>query len=238
MDSIQNVLFLDIETVPMVENFSQLSDEMQRYWTEKVNKLYPTQNEVPIAQTYRNRAAIYAEYGKIICISVGYIRQKEGSSRLRIKSFADDDEKQLLEAFKTLLNRFFKTKQERFCGHNIKEFDIPYICRRMLINNIALPPSLCFAHKKPWEIPLLDTMDYWKFGDYKSYTSLKLLTEVLGVPSPKDDIDGSMVANVYYEENNLMRIATYCEKDVVATVQVWLRLNGYPLVEQNHIEFT
>lgn len=233
---IQNILFLDIETVPLVKDIGELSDNMRRYWADKARKLYPA-HEVSIEESYQKRAAIYAEFGKIVCISVGYIRTKNDLPTLRIKSFADDDEKKLLDEFKSMLGLFFKSHSQRFCGHNIKEFDIPYICRRMLINGLSLPPSLCFANKKPWEIPLLDTMDYWKFGDYKSYTSLKLLTEVFSIPTPKDDIDGSMVAKVYYEENNLSRITKYCEKDVVATVQVWLRLNGQPLIEKEAIEF-
>ncbi|PIF02410.1 MAG: 3'-5' exonuclease, partial [Paludibacter sp.] len=156
---------------------------------------------------------------------------------LKIKSFANDDEVVLLNEFKSLVINFMTTSYHHFCGHNIKEFDMPYIGRRMLINGIELPPQLQFQNKKPWEMPLLDTMSFWKFGDYKNYTSLKLLAEVLGVPTPKDDIDGSMVADVYYNENNLQRIAIYCQKDVIATVQVWRRLNSKLLIKTEHIEF-
>ncbi len=233
-----NILFLDIETVPLQPKLDGLSENLQKYWKEKSERLGHNSDEISDDDFFRQRAAIYSEFGKIVCISVGILYKKSDNTEcLKIKSFANDDEAVLLNQFKALVLNFMTTSYHRFCGHNIKEFDMPYIGRRMLINGIELPPQLQFQNKKPWEMPLLDTMDFWKFGDYKNYTSLKLLAEVLGIPTPKDDIDGSMVADVYYNENNLQRIATYCQKDVVATVQVWRKLNSQSLIEMENIEF-
>ncbi len=232
----EDILFLDIETIPLAENLNLLSDDLKKYWLEKAQKIGQEKSELNDEDFFRERGAIFSEFGKIVCISVGILfKNEKGEQSLKIKSFANDDEKIILEDFKQLVEKFFTTSHHTFCGHNIKEFDIPYICRRMIINGIKLPKQLQFQNKKPWEMQLLDTMDFWRFGDYKRYTSLKLLAAVLNVPTPKDDIDGSQVATVYYNENNLQRIVTYCEKDVVATVQVWLRLNSKPIVAKENI---
>ncbi len=181
-------------------------------------------------------AGIYSEFGKIVCISVGFIFFKEKHMHFRTKSFAGDDEKQLLIDFVALIKKFCSTKDHTVCGHNIKEFDVPYMCRRMLIHGLALPPLFQISGKKPWEINFIDTLELWKFGDYKNYTSLKLLTAVFGIPTPKDDIDGSQVAQVYYQEKNIQRIAQYCQKDVLATAQVFLRINGMDTIKEENIE--
>ncbi|PIF01816.1 MAG: 3'-5' exonuclease [Paludibacter sp.] len=232
----EDILFLDIETIPLAEKLDLLSDDLRKYWLEKAQKIGQEQSELNDEDFFRERGAIFSEFGKIVCISVGVLfKNEKGEQALKIKSFANDDEKIILENFKQLVEKFFTTLHHTFCGHNIKEFDIPYICRRMIINGIKLPKQLQFQNKKPWEMQLLDTMDFWRFGDYKRYTSLKLLTAVLNIPTPKDDIDGSQVAMVYYNEKNLQRIVTYCEKDVVATVQVWLRLNSKPIIAKENI---
>ena len=238
---LQQIMFIDIETVPQTEYFSQLSQELQWLWEDKyllLKKRLPEKYEdaMEAAEGYESSAGIYAEFGKIICISVGFIYFKGNEMFFRAKSFASDDEKQLLTDFSALIQTFFKTPEHTFCGHNIKEFDIPYICRRMLVNGLPLPKALQIHSKKPWELNFVDTLDYWKFGDYKNYTSLKLLTAIFGIPSPKDDIDGSQVANVYYKEKDLRRIAVYCQKDVVATAQVWLKMNGLDMIKQENIQ--
>ncbi|GHV46540.1 3'-5' exonuclease [Bacteroidia bacterium] len=215
--------------------------EMLHCWDDKFAQLAARQPdkfaEKTAVQSFEESAGIYSEFGKIVCISVGFIFEKDKKTAFRVRSFADKDEKRILTDFKNLLQNFCKTTAHTLCGHNIKEFDVPYICRRMIINSIALPKILQIAGKKPWELPFWDTLDMWKFGDLKNYTSLKLLTAVLGIPTPKDDIDGSMVASVFYRENDLQRIATYCQKDVVATAQVFLRLNGFETLENDNIEF-
>lgn len=228
----KNILFLDIETVPEKEHFEQLSNTKQQLFAHKT--VYQ-RNEDQTAEVFYERAGIWAEFGKIVCISVGFFSEFDVKRIFRVKSFSGDDEKQLLADFKTLLDTHFNLSQHVLCAHNGKEFDFPYIARRMIINRIDLPDKLNLFGKKPWEIQHLDTMDLWKFGDYKHYTSLKLLTHILDIPTPKDDIDGSQVAEVYYKENNLERIANYCEKDTIAVAQLLLRLNNLDLLNEDEI---
>lgn len=227
--NLQNILFLDIETVPEVEFFTDLSPEMQELYALKTQ--YQRKDEFTPEEFY-HRAGIWAEFGKIICISVGYFVERKGVNQLRVTSFYGDNEHKLLVDFKNLLDTHFNHPNHLLCAHNGKEFDFPYIARRMIINRIDLPNKLNLFGKKPWEVPHLDTLDLWKFGDYKHYTSLKLLTAILGIPSPKQDIDGSEVANVYYQEKNLSRIVEYCERDTVAVAQLLLRFLNKPLVEE------
>lgn len=229
-----NILFLDIETVPAYPSFSGLSDKMKELWTKKME--YTIQKEELNAEELYERAGIYAEFGKIVCISVGFFYYKAGKIKFRIKSFAGDDEKLILKGFNDLLNQAFHSTEHYLCGHNGKEFDFPYIARRSLINGLELPKLLDIAGKKPWEIKHLDTMELWKFGDYKHYTSIALLTEIFNIPTPKDDIDGSDVGRVYWEEKKLPRIVEYCQKDVLAVAQLYLRYKGEELIGNEDIE--
>lgn len=229
--NLENILFLDIETVPEFQNFSDLDSVKQELWEHK--SAYQRKDEWT-ADDFYDRAGIWAEFGKIICISVGYFVIKGDVRTFRVTSFYGD-ETQLLKDFKNLLITHFSQAKHLLCAHNGKEFDFPYIARRMVINNIELPYKLNLFGKKPWEVPHLDTLELWKFGDYKHYTSLKLLTNVLGIPSPKDDIDGSDVYNIYYEENDLDRIITYCEKDTIAVAQVFLRLRREDILDASEI---
>jgi DNA polymerase elongation subunit (family B) len=230
---VEDIMFLDIETVPQEAGFDNVSPDLQELW-EKKSAYFRSEDESP-ADVY-GRAGIYAEFGKIVCISVGIISARGGKRIFRVKSFAGDNEKVLLEDFAQMLNHFARDIHKNICGHNAKEFDFPYIARRMLINGVKLPPMLDVAGKKPWEVKFLDTMDMWKFGDYKHYTSLNLLTTIFNIPSPKDDIDGSQVASVFYEENDVERIARYCEKDVLATAQLFLRFKGEELIDEDAVE--
>jgi hypothetical protein len=228
---IENILFLDIETVPEVATFSDLSPDKQELYALKTQ--YQRKDEISPEDFYE-RAGIWAEFGKIVCISVGYFVDLDGTRSFRVKSFSGN-EKELLESFKTLLNTHFNEANHLLCAHNGKEFDFPYIARRMIINHIELPTKLNLFGKKPWEVAHLDTLELWKFGDYKHYTSLKLLTNILGIPSPKEDIDGSDVARVYYEENDLDKIVKYCERDTVAVAQLLLRFNNLELLKDDEI---
>ena len=229
---LNNILFLDIETVPQEESWEQLSNEMQGLFEKKTQ--YQRKEEFTAEQFY-DRAGIWAEFGKIICISVGYFVDVDSKKQLRVTSFFGDDEHKLLTEFKVLLDKHFAKKDNILCAHNGKEFDFPFIARRMIIHKIDLPKKLNLFGKKPWEVPHIDTLELWKFGDFKHYTSLKLLTSILGIPSPKDDIDGSEVATVYYKEKNLQRIVTYCEKDTIAVAQILLRFNNEDLIEDKDI---
>jgi uncharacterized protein YprB with RNaseH-like and TPR domain len=229
---LNNILFLDIETVPEKENWNQLSTEMQELFEKKTQ--YQRKEEVTAADFY-DRAGIWAEFGKIICISVGYFVDEAKHKKLRLTSFFGDDEHKVLTDFKVLLDTHFTKKSTVLCAHNGKEFDFPFMARRMIVHQIELPIQLNLFGKKPWEVPHLDTLELWKFGDYKHYTSLRLLTSILGVPSPKDDINGSEVAHVYYKEKDLQRIVTYCEKDTIAVAQILLRFNNEALLKDEDI---
>ncbi len=237
---LSNILFIDVETVPAAPSYDELDDALQELWAYKVRSLR-RQLDLPeeiIAGDFEQRAGIYAEFGKIVCISVGILRQVNGELRLRLKSFFGDDEAILLQEFSALLEQKFQDPTRfALCGHNIREFDVPYLCRRLLVHQLPLPRLLDIAGMKPWETKhLLDTMEMWKFGDVKSFTSLRLLAAVFGFPSPKDDIDGSDVSTIYWQDRDLERIATYCEKDVVATVQLFLRFRRQPLLSTDQIE--
>lgn len=238
--SLDKILFFDIETAPNVAEYSMLNEEMQHLWIEKYDRLRAVSpqkfGELSTPEDAWEQAAIYAEYGRVVCISVGICYMKDREWHLRTKSFCGTDEKQILIDFFELLGKFMVSPYHTLCGHNIKEFDVPYVCRRALVNGIGLPDCLQIAGKKPWEIRFIDTMELWKFGDYKSFTSLKTLTAIFGIPTPKDDIDGSEVARVYYKEQDINRISVYCQKDVVATTQVFLRLNGEPTIALQNIE--
>lgn len=228
----EDLLYLDIETVPLVANYNLLPEEHKKLWDKKASSLI---KESDTPESIYNRAGIYAEFGKIICISVGFVVNKDGVRFFRVKSFYGDDEKILLTDFAQMLNRFGKRQSANLCAHNGKEFDFPYIARRMLINGIEIPEILNVAGKKPWEVKFIDTMELWKFGDNKHYTSLNLLTFIFNIPSPKDDIDGSQVAQCYYN-GELERIVAYCEKDVLAVVQLFLKYKGLPTIDLNNIE--
>mgnify|MGYP003576761732 CR=1 FL=1 len=232
---IQNILFLDIETVPQQPAYEQLGEEWKTLWEAKANILLRNrEGETP--ESIYERAGIYAEFGKIVCISCGVMQGVENNRKLVIKSFADDDEKQLLKNFTEMLIKWSCNEPRFLCAHNGKEFDFPYICRRLIINGMPIPPLLNMVGKKPWEVNHLDTMELWKFGDFKSFTSLNLLAHTLGIPTPKDDIDGSMVGDVYWKENDLSRIVTYCQKDVVTVAQIFLRLQGEELLGSDSVE--
>ncbi len=228
------ILILDIETVPQFPAYDNLSESWQKLWNKKANTLTHNKGDLTPDAIYP-RAGIYAEFGKIVCISVGYFNRSGNTWSIRIKSFYGDDEKLLLEEFKQLLQKHFNEPDQLLCAHNGKEFDFPYLCRRMLINGIQIPYILNIAGKKPWEIQHIDTMELWKFGDYKSFTSLELLASVFQIPTPKDDIDGSMVWEVYWKEKDLERIRIYCQKDVITTAQLIMKFRNENMVDESNI---
>ena len=232
---LENLLLIDIETVSEFATFNELNEDWKQLWEEKVQRSLP--DNVTAAEFYPQRAAVMAEFSKVVCISVGYFKKDGKAILLRVKSFYGNDEKILLQEFIASLQKTESNNNKwSFTGHNIKEFDIPFICRRLLINGLPIPPFLDFQNMKPWETNMIDTFQYWRFGDYKHYTSLKLLAAALNVPSPKDDIDGSMVGDVYWREKNLERIVTYCQKDVVTTGNIILRFKNLPLLAEDQIE--
>lgn len=235
--NLDKILFLDIETVPQTDDYASLPEDFRELWAAKFEQLrmrFP--DDATPEYGFLNSAGIFAEFGKVVCISVGFLHAKDGARTFRLRSFAGDDERQLLADFAMLLNRHYAGVDSNLCGHNIKEFDAPFIARRMLLNGIPLPDILDVAGEKPWNVHFLDTMEMWKFGDYKHFTSLRLMTHIFGIPTPKDDIDGSMVADVYYKEHDVERIVTYCEKDVLATARLFLKMRNLQTIEDDEVE--
>jgi predicted PolB exonuclease-like 3'-5' exonuclease len=232
---LHTILFLDIETVSQYPVFGDLPEDGKELWRHKAEILVRDKTAVAPEEIY-NRAAIYAEFGKIVCISCGIISGSGTGKRISLKSFYGDDEKVLLSEFCDLLRKWATDNYKYLCAHNGKEFDFPYLCRRMIIHGLTIPAILNVSGKKPWEVSHIDTLELWKFGDYKSFISLKLLAHVLGIPTPKDDIDGSQVGEVYWSQHDLPRIVTYCQKDVITVAQVYLRMNGEPPIAAGNID--
>ena len=231
---IESILFLDIETVPAVPTYTDLPESFKVLWDKKAMQI--RREESQTAEELYARAGIYAEFGRIVCISAGFVFFNKKDPCFRLKSFYNQSERDLLLEFATLLNKFGNKKGAMLCAHNGKEFDFPYIARRMLVNGVKLPALLDVAGRKPWEVSFLDTMELWKFGDYKHYTSLNLLANLFGIPTPKDDIDGSMVAEVYYQHGDIERIARYCEKDVITIAQLLRRYRNEETIPIQNIE--
>jgi uncharacterized protein YprB with RNaseH-like and TPR domain len=235
--NIENILFLDIETVSNSQNYNELPERMKALWDKKAENLARNDKslseEEKVAEVLYSRAGIYAEFGKIICISTGIVR----GGALKMKSYFGHDEKELLTEFADMLKKSGGKSFQYLCAHNGKEFDFPYMIRRMLINGIDVPHILDLAGKKPWEVNHLDTMELWKFGDFKNYTSLELLAAVFDISTPKDDIHGADVGKVYWEDGDLQRIVTYCRKDVITIVNLFLKFQMKPMIHDNEISF-
>lgn len=232
---LHNILFLDIETAPQYPDYDAVPENWRALWDLKSNTLLKYHEGETNSSLYP-RAGIYAEFGKIICISCGVLQGSGENRKIIIKSFSGEDEKILLTQFIEMINKWVAGEPKFLCAHNGKEFDFPYLCRRMLVHHLSIPSTLNSAGKKPWEVPHLDTLELWKFGDFKNFTSLNLLAHTLGINTPKDDIDGSRVWEVYWKERNLPRIVTYCQKDVVTVAQILLRMSGERLISEENIE--
>lgn len=232
---IENILFLDVETVPVKYKYSELSATEKYLWDNKTR--YIQQKDEVTSEEIYEKAGIYAEFAKIVCISTAIVYKEKSKRKIRVKSFYDHDEKKMLEEFATLVNAHFNTENNFLCAHNGKEFDFPFICRRMLINGLKLPAILNVNGKKPWENHFLDTMELWRFGDYKHFTSLELLAHLFNVPSPKDDIKGEDVKHVYYRDNNLERISDYCKKDALTVAQLFLKYRAETIIPEEDIIF-
>ena len=231
---LDNLLVIDIETVPIVEKHAQLDSKMQEHWDKK-SVFFRNEEERSSAELFEDRGGIYAEFGKVICIGLGYFTYSGNDLHFRATYLANHEESSLLSAFNSQLAKFPK-ENLKLCAHNGKEFDYPFLCRRMLINDLDLPEVLQISGKKPWEVALVDTMELWKFGDRKSFTSLDLLASIFNIESSKSDIDGSQVAHVYYNEGNLEKIGEYCVNDVIVTAQVFLKLNQLNILPAANIQ--
>lgn len=234
LSDLKDYLIVDIETVPQYRDFSELPDLMKEFWKKKfANQIA----EGLSPEGLYERAGIYAEFGKIICICAGFFVVNDNQIALRVKAFYGDDEKKLLGEFCEVVEKNFSSEFNVLAGHNVKEFDFPYIARRCLVNGIRIPSILDTSGKKPWEVQHIDTMELWKFGDYKSFTSLDLLAYIFNIDSPKLDMDGSKVYSVYWEERDLEKIKNYCLRDVVTVAQLILRLQNLTLLKEENISF-
>jgi len=240
LKDLKRILFIDIETVATHSTYDELSTAMQKHWSRKASQIKTDQvfdSEIARArQLYIDKAGIYAEYAKVVCVSAGLISTTgDAVKKVRLRSFFGHDEKALLQEFASVLNKHFNRVNRFFlCGHNLREFDVPFLCRRMLLNGIKLPALLNIPGKRPWQTPhLIDTLEYWKFGDYKNYTSLDLLTSIFGLPTPKNDLDGSLVGEAYWVRDDLEAIVAYCEKDVISVIQVYFKFNGFPSLTED-----
>lgn len=231
---IKDILFLDIETVSQVYEYNELDDSWKELWANKTR--FIQEREDKTAQELYDRAAIYAEFGKVVCVSTAFFYLSGSEEKLRVKSFYGKNEKELLNEFLQMIQRYDQYGTKFLCGHNSKEFDIPFLARRALVNGLSLPKMFDLAGKKPWEVNHLDTMQLWKFGDYKHYTSLNLLAKLFGVPTPKEDISGADVGKVFWEEDDLERIKTYCEKDTVAVARLMQKFRNQEIVHDDYIE--
>ena len=231
---LENLLFIDVETVPGYPDFASVPDSLKELYLKKSERL--KQEKETIEEQYFNHAGIYAEFGKVVCISLGIFKKESSEYQFRLKSIFGDDEHELLQRFSGLMNHFYpRVGRNQFCGHNIREFDIPFICRRFLVHQLKLPVMFDISGFKPWDFPMVDTLHQWRFGDYKHYTSLKLLALILGIDSPKDDIEGKDVGRVYWQDKNLERIVNYCQRDVITVAQLILRFKGLSLLQQEQI---
>ncbi len=231
----ENILFIDIETAPQFAHFSGVPEKVQHLWEEKVTRQRILKENETLPESY-DKAGLFAEFGKIICIVAGFFEKET----FQLRSFSGDDEKKLLIEFSDFLEKFIqhrKSSEKQLCAHNGKEFDYPYIARRMLINKVPIPNILDNGGKKPWEVALIDTLELWKFGDYKAFTSLNLLAHIFGLPSPKQELDGSKVGTTYWDKNDLASIVKYCCTDVVTLANVYLCLKGQEPFKENIVVY-
>lgn len=224
----KNILYIDIETCSLYSDFYKLSDREKMLWAAKCKTFIKSYDDFEgqktvLTELYKSKAGIYAEFAKVLCISVAFISTENNEEKLIIFSFCNSNESLVLQSFAYFLTQHPELKY--FCGHNIREFDIPFLARRYSIAGIPIPYMINLRGKKPWEIKhLLDTMELWKFGDYKNYTSLQLLAAIFNLDDPKQNISGADVHDVFWGEKDLDRIKIYCEQDVKTVFQLYNRM--------------
>lgn len=229
--NLNNVMVFDIETIPLYPSFEEMPEHLQEMWVKKLQRINSKPNlTIEEASAKYKETSFYPEYARIICLSIAYIKRGEW----RIGSFCDEDERVLLESFikvnSTLESLALESRNLlHWSGHNIKRFDIPFLCRRLQSHNLPIPHTAPTYTTKPWEVKCYDTSDFWKYGDGVP-ASLDEICFCLGIESSKiGEIDGSKVFETF-KLGNLKAISEYCERDVVATVRVLERLsNNQPL---------
>jgi len=225
---IESIIFLDIETVSLFPNLLLADDATKKEWARKIMKTNPTITPALLDDTYKEQAALHPEFSFITCISVGMVK----GGKVYIKNIFgfDHDEERTLEIFCETMQKIIEKMerlQPKLCAHFGKGFDYPFISKRMLVHGMTIPNILDSYGKKPWEITNLDTHEIWKMGGFNS-ASLSAIAHAFGIPSPKDDIDGSQVGHVYWVDSKIDRIATYCAKDVFALINIFRCMQGSP----------
>ncbi len=240
VSELKQMVFIDIETIRGKKTYNDVITEnpaLDDYWQTKHTQI---REKEPLsyghiedsAEMYEKMAALYPEWGQIVCISIGQIKFDEDGNPIKFttKSFSGLYEKILLEEFNETASKIMsKYPRMQWVGHNIKGFDMPYIIKRSLINGVRVPNVFHLQKQKPWESQLIDTNDVWKFNGWNG-ARLGLLTEILNIPSPKQDMDGKMVSDVFWEDGDLNRISEYCEMDINATANVMLRISGMDII--------
>jgi DNA polymerase elongation subunit (family B) len=233
---LKNILFIDIETVSQESHFDSLDSRLKQLWLKKASVIQNKDN-LPDEDFYLKRSSIYAEFGKIICIGIGGIFFDDNlEPTLRVKMIRGESEAEILAQFRAILEKHKAGANLMLCAHNGKEFDFPYICRRMLVHGITLPRILQVSGKKPWQIPHIDTLDLWKFGDYKHYVSLELLATIFDIPDDESEVSGDQINHIYYIEKDRAKIELYCANDVKVLTQLYMKMNNWPLINETHIE--
>ena len=225
---IEHILFIDLETAPIQYRYNELSQTTKELWDKKMLYVKDTTPEQHYA-----KAGVFAEFAKVVCIGLGFM----SNGKFRTKAIAGENEKEILMEFSSLMKSHFYKEEHFLCAHNGKEFDYPFLCRRLLVNQLPLPKLLQIQGFKPWNVKHLDTMEMWRFGDIKNFTSLNLLAHIFNIPSPKDDMDGSMVSKVYHEDDNIEKIKKYCLKDVVTLARVYQKYTNQTMLTEKDIVF-
>lgn len=245
--------FVDTETIPGYKDFNDMPEELARMYERKFG--HELANNDPdkfdnFEDHYRARAALYPEFGKIVCLVIGviFVDDKDKQEKLKLKTLCGRHEDKLLAEAAPIIDKF-----DSLVGHNSKEFDFPYLCKRFYVHGIQLPQILNIAGKKPWEVSLIDTMELWRFGSFKGSTSLELFAHCLGLPSPKQDMTGADVAKVYYEMFDHMKdgelpfeaesaaiqkIGKYCQGDVVTLANCYRKLKYQSVIASENVIYS
>jgi predicted PolB exonuclease-like 3'-5' exonuclease len=240
---LEKFLFFDIETSGLESNYERLSEKMQELWSKRseilrnqLGEKYPDNKDKSDSDLFELKSALQAEFGRVVCISFGKIKFVEDEPTIQIISVQDEDESVLLKKAFDIIIKMSKIGV-KLIGHNVKRFDIPFLCKRGIINSLELPAPLQVWDKKPWEISITDTSELWSFGAWQEgFASLDLLATVLGIDSPKEQMNGSEVHGYYYS-GRIEEITEYCERDVITLAQILLRLSNLNLIDKQSIIF-
>lgn len=233
---VAKIVFFDLETASEYESLDQLAlnkPKMAELWSKRCEYLrsrFEENKDMTDEQLYEAKAALTPEFARIVCATFGRVTFIGEDPNVIIKSYCSEHEDEVLDGIQKVFDKFASLK---FSGHNIKRFDIPMMCKRLLIHGRSLPKGLQIQNLKPWEMPFIDTSEVWSFGAWQEgFVSLELLVTAIGLETPKGDIKGEDVSRVFWQDGDTHRIAEYCQRDVFAGIQALLKLSGLPVVEE------